>query len=231
MHFERDGLEHLGSGLRAALGVGDGPDVLSGTYSDSGEDEGTASDNEINEEWVHPAMRKDAAKEEEDGDEKLSAWRRVTGFRTRAYVDDGEVPSKRVLFLTLSVVVFLFVVMFWRHLGFHGGQHKNCRPMSHAPIAGVWHYCGPSNGEDFSREPRDVLDTICAQHDFCIENSRYNVGGIPRNLYPVGELAEGEGGEFRRCGIPMRSHTDPVFGCQIKRYYAPHSFFTGWKAF
>ena len=30
----------------------------------------------------------------------------------------------------------------------------------------------------------DVLDTVCAQHDFCIEHSEYWIAGRARRLYP-----------------------------------------------
>lgn len=80
---------------------------------------------------------------------------------------------------------------------------------------GIWHYCGPSNGRNFQLEPWDVLDATCAQHDYCIEKSTYWVEGLSRTLYPIGELDERD--EYKRCGIPMRSHTNPAFGCQISK--------------
>ena len=87
----------------------------------------------------------------------------------------------------------------------------NCRrPL---PLAGAWFaYCGPQNGDDFARAPRDVLDTICAQHDFCIEKSYYAVNGQPRRIYPMGHV---DADNMTRCGIPIRSHTNPKYGCQI----------------
>jgi len=87
----------------------------------------------------------------------------------------------------------------------------NCK--RRAPLAGSWwFYCGPQNGRDFSQTPRDILDTICAQHDYCIEKSHYHVGGEQRLLYPIGHV---DSDSYMRCGIPVRSHTNPHFGCQI----------------
>ena len=81
------------------------------------------------------------------------------------------------------------------------------------PLAGGWwFYCGPQNGKDFSQAPRDILDTICAQHDYCIEKSHYHVRGEQRLLYPMGQV---DADNYTRCGIPVRSHTNPHFGCQI----------------
>jgi len=53
------------------------------------------------------------------------------------------------------------------------------------------HYCGPNNGFQYSKKPVDGLDTLCKRHDWCIESK-------------IGEK------------IPLRSHTNPVFGCVIK---------------
>lgn len=64
------------------------------------------------------------------------------------------------------------------------------------------YYCGPSNGHDFSFRPRDSLDAMCAQHDFCIENSVYPIDGRETLLYPKGSLDEETGEE--RCGMPLR---------------------------
>ena len=87
----------------------------------------------------------------------------------------------------------------------------NCRRPP--PLAGAWFaYCGPQNGDDFARAPRDVLDTICAQHDYCIEKSYYAVNGQPRRIYPMGHV---DADNMTRCGIPIRSHTNPKYGCQI----------------
>lgn len=238
MLFERDGLEQIGTGIRAALRVCDDSDVFSSIYSDDESDyEGIG--NEVDDEdldWVGAATernreadkdgdavyRKACAKqqkqkEDEEGEEDVGGCKRAAVFRRRRYDEGGEMPRKRVLFLTTLTVLALFCIMFWRQLGFHGGHHSHCRPIGHTPpltVALLGHYCGPSNGGEFEREPRDMLDAVCAQHDYCIERSRYNVRGEKRSLYPVGELAS-EG--FRRCGIPLRSHTHPAYGCQIKR--------------
>lgn len=91
----------------------------------------------------------------------------------------------------------------------HAAVNCHRRP----PLAGSWwFYCGPQNGADFTRPPRDVLDTICAQHDYCIEKSKYYVQGHHRLLYPIGTV---DSDNFMRCGIPVRSHTNPSYGCQI----------------
>jgi hypothetical protein len=78
------------------------------------------------------------------------------------------------------------------------------------------HYCGPLNGGDFSLPPVDVLDAMCAQHDYCIERSRYLVGASDRAerlLYPIGVVDDDD---FQRCGIPLQSHKNPNYGIRIK---------------
>lgn len=238
MYFERDGLEQIGTGIRAALGVGDDSDVLSSVCSDDcGEDvddrsehegiggsgaRGVARNKDIDQDSAG-IEREVCVKQKQDEEnvkeetEAAGGFRRAAAFRRRRYDEGGEMPRNSVLFLTITMVSALFCIMFWRQLGFHGGHHSHCRPISHTPplsIALLGHYCGPSNGGEFDQEPRDMLDTVCAQHDYCIERSRYNVGGVARSLYPVGESTiEG----FRRCGIPLRSHTHPAYGCQIKQ--------------
>ena len=52
-------------------------------------------------------------------------------------------------------------------------------------------YCGPNNGFQYTKEPVDALDTLCKEHDWCIESK-------------IGQK------------IPLRSHTNPAFGCVIK---------------
>ena len=237
MYFERDGLEQIGTGIRAALTVGDDSDVLSSVCSDDcGEDVDGASEyegigdsgekvaamnKEIDQDGVgidrNVCAKRKQDEEDEEEETEAGGFRRVAAFRRRRYDEGGEIPRKRMFFLTITMVSALFCIMFWRQLGFHGGHHSHCRPISHTPplsVALLGHYCGPSNGGEFDREPRDMLDAVCAQHDYCIERSRYNVGGVARSLYPVGESTK-EG--FRRCGIPLRSHTHPAYGCQIKQ--------------
>jgi len=143
--------------------------------------------------------------------------------------------KKRYLVLSLLLLTLIFLMLFWRRLGLNiffwewlfvespaspiletvldsGHAALNCR--RRPPLApALFSYCGPQNGDDFSRAPSDVLDTICAQHDYCIEKSRYYVEGRYRVLYPMGSVDDGDG--FLRCGIPVRSHTNPHFGCQI----------------
>ena len=60
-------------------------------------------------------------------------------------------------------------------------------------------YCGPANGLDFSIAPKDPLDAMCAQHDFCIEHSHYD----GKRLYPKGSVDKQTG--EARCGIPLRA--------------------------
>jgi hypothetical protein len=77
------------------------------------------------------------------------------------------------------------------------------------------HYCGPPNGRDLAQAPADILDAVCAQHDFCIERSLYpaaGAAGAPRALYPVGVV---DPDRFRRCGIPLQSHRTPGFAARI----------------
>ena len=136
--------------------------------------------------------------------------------------------------LTFLFATLILLVLFWRRLGLNiffwewlfvespaspiletvldsGHAAVNCR--RRPPLApGMFAYCGPQNGHDFSRAPGDVLDTICAQHDYCIEKSMYYVKGQHRLLYPMGAV---DADRFLRCGIPVRSHTNPHFGCQI----------------
>lgn len=64
--------------------------------------------------------------------------------------------------------------------------------------------------------PVDVLDAMCAQHDYCIERSRYLVGASDRAerlLYPIGVVDDDD---FQRCGIPLQSHKNPNYGIRIK---------------
>jgi len=143
-------------------------------------------------------------------------WRGPT-YMYRLRPAEKERPKKRQFFLALSVVIVLFLSLFWRRLKLHRvvfqslmTEERVCRRSNLS--VGPWRYCGPSNFHDFSGTPTDVLDTICAQHDFCIERAEYLVEGRPRKLYPMGETDE-DG--TQRCGIPMRSHTNPNFGCQI----------------
>lgn len=78
------------------------------------------------------------------------------------------------------------------------------------------HYCGPSNGHDFLFRPRDSLDAMCAQHDFCIENSVYPIDGREALLYPKGSFDEETGEE--RCGMPLRAwQNDAAYGQVISR--------------
>lgn len=140
--------------------------------------------------------------------------------RARRLRVEQERPMKRHFFVILLCVGVLTCGLFWRQLGLrklalramHGAQPEEqvCRRSTLS--AGPWRYCGPHNGHDFSRVPVDTLDAICAQHDFCIEKAEYVVEGQRRFLYPMGEQ---DADKFLRCGIPMRSHTDPTFGCQI----------------
>ena len=55
-------------------------------------------------------------------------------------------------------------------------------------------YCGPDNGQNYTLEPLDMVDVLCRAHDMCIESS-----------FPGGTK------------IPIRSHTEPRFGCDIMR--------------
>ena len=145
--------------------------------------------------------------------------------------------KKRYMVLTLLLLMLIFLMLFWGRLGLNiffwewlfvespaspiletvldsGHAALNCR--RRPPLApALFSYCGPQNGDDFSHAPSDVLDTICAQHDYCIEKSRYYVEGRYRHLYPMGTVDEASGDGFLRCGIPVRSHTNPHFGCQI----------------
>ena len=52
------------------------------------------------------------------------------------------------------------------------------------------HYCGPI-WVPIYKEPVDALDNLCKEHDWCIESK-------------IGQK------------IPLRSHTNPAFGCIIK---------------
>ena len=63
------------------------------------------------------------------------------------------------------------------------------------------HYCGPANGGEYSQPPRDALDAICAQHDFCIEHS------FP-NLYPKAR-------DEAKCGMALGAWRVPSFAGRI----------------
>ena len=156
-----------------------------------------------------------------------------------------ERPRKRHLCLSLVCVILAFLVISWRRGNFplapklfHSrnipppntcGRHPTwfargvalagltTRMLLGAEWAGFGtHYCGPLNGGDFSLPPVDVLDAMCAQHDYCIERSRYLVSTpdqAERLLYPIGVVDDDD---FQRCGIPLQSHKNPKFGIRIK---------------
>jgi hypothetical protein len=154
-----------------------------------------------------------------------------------------ERPRKRHLFLSLFCVLLAFLVISWRRgnmshlLGAKSSSRAGANTCSRHPtllargvaLAGLttrvmlgadWagfgkHYCGPLNGADFSHRPADVLDAMCAQHDYCIERSRYLVdptAGRHRLLYPIGTVDDDN---FHRCGIPLQSQSNPSFGARI----------------
>ena len=154
-----------------------------------------------------------------------------------------ERPRKRHLCLSLVCVILAFVVISWRRGNFPlspklfparaipppntCGRHPTwfargvalagltTRMVLGADWAGFGtHYCGPLNGADFTLPPIDVLDAMCAQHDFCIERSRYLVSASgERLLYPIGVVDDDD---FQRCGIPLQSHSNPNYGTRIK---------------
>ena len=55
-------------------------------------------------------------------------------------------------------------------------------------------YCGPGNGDNYTLPAKDAVDALCRAHDKCIESSFPTV-----------------------TSIPLRSHTEPRFGCDIMR--------------
>ena len=83
-----------------------------------------------------------------------------------------------------------------------------------APGSTVYH--PHSFHRDQRYRPADVLDAACAQHDYCIERSRYNNNSTL--LYPVGMVEENGA---VRCGIPLGSNTDPRYGCQVAVLWPP----------
>ena len=168
-----------------------------------------------------------------------------------------ERPRKRHICLSLACVVLAFLVISWRRGNFPlspklfptrnipppntCGRHRTwfsrgvalagltTRMLLGADWAGFGtHYCGPLNGGDFSLAPVDVLDAMCAQHDYCIERSRYLVSvadQAERLLYPIGVVDDDD---FQRCGIPLQSHKNPNFGIRIK---ACDEEFLVWRPF
>ncbi len=158
-------------------------------------------------------------------------------------IEVEERPRKRHLCLSLVCVFLAFIVISWRRGNFPlspklfpsrinpppntCGRHPTwfargvaltgltTRMLLGADWAGFGtNYCGPLNGADFSLPPIDVLDAMCAQHDFCIERSRYLVSASgERLLYPIGVVDDDD---FQRCGIPLQSHSNPNYGTRIK---------------
>ena len=61
-------------------------------------------------------------------------------------------------------------------------------------VAVYGNFCGPANGANFSKIPKDGVDELCRIHDACIEEGLIHVDIIP-----------------------LRSHRVPEFGCTIMR--------------
>jgi len=74
------------------------------------------------------------------------------------------------------------------------------------------YYCGPANGQEYAKTPRDTLDAICAQHDFCIENTRFPSadGQSSTLLYPKG-FYDGDA-RSQRCGMKFGSWKNEGWG-------------------
>lgn len=97
-------------------------------------------------------------------------------------------------------------------------NHTGCSKsfLERASVGLAWpagHYCGPSNGQEYRRKPRDPLDAICAQHDYCIEHTLFpdDEGRLMR-IYPKGETDE-EG--KMRCGMRLGSWRKRDWGALI----------------
>lgn len=76
------------------------------------------------------------------------------------------------------------------------------------------YYCGPANGQEYMRHPKDPLDAICAQHDYCIEHSLFPLDdGSTQMLYPKGFVDVET--EETRCGLKLGSWKNAEWGARI----------------
>lgn len=92
------------------------------------------------------------------------------------------VSRMRQLFLW-AVVPIVLLLVYAKYVDFR---------LRHVALYG--HFCGPANGHNYSKIPKDGVDELCRTHDACIEEGLIHVDVIP-----------------------LRSHRVPEFGCTIMK--------------
>ena len=166
-------------------------------------------------------------------EEDLRWWKRVFRKKQKKVAKRLERGQKRYHHSHDRLRVPLLLGTFWVILQ-RVLNSKSCAPtfLERTSVGITWpfgHYCGPANGQDHTLPPRDPVDAMCAQHDYCIEHSLYPVpagvgaaaaaaaaaggGGrsgaataaaVPEGAPLDAETHPGEGGAVK-CGMPLRA--------------------------